>query len=150
LVAPCWTQVHRRDQLEAGRVHGPALGTRNADDAVLERLAQGFERRADELRQLVQEQDAPVRQAHLARPRVATTPDDRRHRRTVVRRPERRIADERTLGRQQPRDGVDPGYLQRLVRAERGQESRQPPREHRLAGSRRPGEQEVVAAGATD
>ena len=50
-------------------------------------------------------------------------------------------------GRQRPRDRVDARHLERLVSRQRRQDARQPPREHRLARSRRAGEQHVVPAG---
>ncbi len=50
----------------------------------------------------------------------------------------------------QPGDAVDPRHLDRLGPAHRRQDRRDPAREHRLAGSRRPLEQQVVAAGGGD
>ena len=54
---------------------GPGRPTRptardDRDEAILERLAQRFERRPLELGQLVEEQDAAMREARLARPQV--------------------------------------------------------------------------------
>ena len=48
---------------------------------------------------------------------------------------------------QRSRDGVDPRHLERLVPGQRRQDAREAPPEHRLAGSRRPGEENVVLAG---
>jgi hypothetical protein len=50
-------------------------------------------------------------------------------------------------GRQQSGHGVHGRHLERLVEGERRQQSRQPPREHGLAGAGRADEQQVVAAG---
>ena len=79
-VAPAGTrtEVHRRDELEPGREERLALRARDRDDAVLERLPQRLERRPLELRQLVEQQDAVVREARLARPRAGAAADDRR------------------------------------------------------------------------
>ena len=44
-----------------------AVGARDADPASFERLAQGFERGAVELREFVEEQDALMRERNLAR-----------------------------------------------------------------------------------
>jgi hypothetical protein len=67
----------RPDELEPGRVDGPALRSGDAHDTVLERLPQRLERGTDELGQLVQQQDASMRQAHLAGPRAPATTHDR-------------------------------------------------------------------------
>ena len=67
-----------------------------------------------------------------------------------MRRPERRVAHERPLGRQEPRDGVDPRHLERLVGAERRQQAGEAAGQHRLAGPRRAGEEQVVAAGGRE
>ena len=53
-------------------------------------------------------------------------------------------------GRKQPCDRVDARDLERLVPRERREDPRQPTREHRLPGSRRPHQQEVVRAGGGD
>ena len=71
---PAQGQIHRRDELKSGRKERLALHPCDRDDAVLERLAERLERRALELRQLVQEQDASVRETCLARPRPVPPP----------------------------------------------------------------------------
>ena len=101
---------------------------RDRDDAVLERLPQRLERRPLELGQLVEQQDAAMREARLARTRAGAAADDRGGRGAVVRRAERRRRDQRPLGRQHAGDRVDPHHLERLARLERRQDRRQPPR----------------------
>ena len=64
------TEVHRRDELEPRREDGPPADARDADDAVLERLAQRLERGPLELGELVEQQHAAMREADLARPRA--------------------------------------------------------------------------------
>ena len=81
-------QVHRRDQLEAGREERQPLDAGDRHDAVLERLAQRLERRPLELGQLVEEQHASMREARLPRTRPGAAADDRGRRRAVVRCPE--------------------------------------------------------------
>ena len=49
-----------------GKVIVPG-GARDGDAAVFERLAHHFEGRAFELRQLIEKEDAVVREAHFAR-----------------------------------------------------------------------------------
>ena len=117
------------------------------DDAVLERLPQRLEHGTRELGQLVQQQHAAVGQARLAGPRHGTTADDRRGRGAVMRRAKRRREDDRAPRRQRAGDGVDARHLERLVPRQRRQDARQPAPEHRLARSRRAGEQHVVLSG---
>ena len=71
-----------------GRLHRMA-DARDRDRAVLERLAQRLERRARELAELVEEEDAPVRQRHLAGAGRVAAADEPGGRDRVVRRPER-------------------------------------------------------------
>src|SRR5205823_8490331 len=99
-------EIHRPDELKARwKAHAPGR-TRNEDLSVFERLPQRLERRALELRQLVEEQHALVREARLAGTKLRAAADDRRRRSAVVRRTERRVADERMVGIDQPGDGV--------------------------------------------
>ena len=64
------TKVHRRHELKPRRKDRLPLDPGDADHAVLERLAQSLERRAWELRELVEKEDAAMREARLtgARP----------------------------------------------------------------------------------
>ena len=55
-------RVHRRDQLEAGRIGDMAVGARDRHPADLQRLAQRLQRGAREFGQFVKEQHAPVRE----------------------------------------------------------------------------------------
>ena len=88
------------------------------------------------------------RWARLASPGSGTgaAADDRGRGGAVVRRAKGTARDQRPLGRQHARNGVDAHHLERLPRLERRQDRRQPAPEHRLPGSRRPGEQQVVTA----
>ena len=143
-------QVHRRDELEARGKDGLAARARDRDDTVLERLAQRLQHRPVKLRQLVEEQDAPVREARLAWSRPRPAADDRRRRRRVMRRAERRLLDQRSIDREHAGDGVDPRHLERLRVPERRQDPRESSREHRLPRPRRACEEEVVPARGRD
>jgi hypothetical protein len=77
--------VHRRDEQELGRHRHRLARASDRDDAVLERLAQRFEHVATELRQLVEEQHAVVRQRHLAGANVGPAAEQARTRTGVVR-----------------------------------------------------------------
>ncbi len=140
-------QVHRSDELEARGEADAARRPSDEDLAVFERLPQRFEGRALELRQLVEQQDAVMREARLTRPQLRSAADDRRRRGAVVRRAERRVADQRVLRIDQTGDRVDPRDLERRILLQRRQDPRQATREHRLADSRRPAEEHVVPAG---
>ena len=131
----------------AGKTRPPD-DARDGDDAVLERLAERLERRPLELGQLVEQQDAAVGEARLARRGAATAADDRR--------PSTRCGAARGTAARSisaPSGASTPATewmrvtSSACVGVERRQDPRQAPREHRLAGARRAGEQQVVPAG---
>ena len=128
--------IHGRRQHEARRKGQRHRRPADRDLAVLERLAQHVEHVALEFGQLVQKQDAVVRQADFAGTRQRAAADQPRIGNGVVRRAERPGADQSVLLREQARDGVDLGGLDRFVEAHRRQDRRQPPRQHGLARSR--------------
>src|SRR5207247_4126227 len=140
-------QIHRADELKPGREPHAAGRARDDELAVLERLAQRFERRTLELRQLVEQQHSSMRQAGLAGPQSRPAADDRRCRRAVMRRAKRRVADQWMVRIDEACDRVDAGDLECLLLLERRQDPRQSPGEHRLSGARRPTEQQIVTAG---
>ncbi len=123
---------------------------RDRHHAVLERLAESFQDRAWKLGQLVEQQNAAMRERDLAGawPRSAT--DHGRSRRTMMRCSKRRHGDERALRRQKPAHGVDSGHLERLGPAERRQDSGKPPGEHGLARPGRARQEKVVVSGGRD
>src|SRR5207302_8414153 len=98
---------------ESGREDDPAGGTRDRDEAVLERLAQRLQRRALELGELVEEQHTAMRQARLAGPEVRAAADNGGGGGAVGRRATRRPRDGRPLAVHEPGDGVDPRDLER-------------------------------------
>ena len=103
-----------------------------------------------ELAQLVQEKDAAVREARLARAGARPAADDGRRRRRVVRRAKGRVLDERVAGSQHAGDGMDPRHLERLLAREPRQDPRQPACQHRLPGPGWAAEEEVVASRGGD
>src|SRR5215211_1690839 len=110
---------------------------------ILQRLAQGLERRPTELGQLVEEKHAVVCQRHLPWPRVAPTPCEPRGRYGVVRSPERPPRNERPVAL--PARAVDLGYLDALLQGERGQNTRHPACQHGLPGTGWPTHDHVVS-----
>jgi ADP-ribose pyrophosphatase len=137
-------EVHRADELEARGEHDVTADPSDLDGAVLEWLPESLEDGSRELGELVEQQHPVMGKAGLARPRPATAADDSCGRGRVVRRAERGEAHERSARGQEADDRVDARHLERLVVVERGQDPRKSAREHRLAGPRRPGEQQVV------
>ena len=93
----------------------PPSDARDADDAVLERLAERLERGPLELGELVQDEHSPVREADLSRPRPGAASDQRRDRGVVVRRAKRPGRDQRPVRTEHPGDRVDPRHLERLA-----------------------------------
>ena len=80
--------VHRGHQLEAGgHAEGPPVAG-DGHGALFERLAQHLEGRPAELRQLVEEEDAVVGEAHLAGAGPRAAADEGHLARRVVRAPE--------------------------------------------------------------
>src|SRR6476659_5920330 len=120
---------------------------RDKDLPVLDRLTQCFERGPLELGELVEQQHATMREARLARSEPRPTADDRRGRRAVVRRAERRVADQRVLRINEARDRVNARDLEGLFLLEWRQDPRQAASEHRLADARWTAEQHVVTSG---
>ena len=108
--------IHRRDQLEARREIRLARGARDGDAPGLERLAQHLEHAALELRQLVQEQHAVVRERNLARPRIAAAAHQRHAGGGVMRRAERAPLPART-SKPAAADRLDRRGLERLLLA---------------------------------
>ena len=134
----------------AGKTSAPA-DARDRDRAVLERLAQRLERRPRELRQLVEEQHAAVREGRLAGPRATQPPP-------TIAAIDAVWCGARNGGADQsgrPGGSRPATEWMRVTSSassgvERRQDAGQAAREHRLAGARRPAEQQVVAAGGGD
>ncbi len=118
---PARARVHRRDELEAGRERSSARpDPDDRDAALLERLAERLEHVPVELRQLVEEQDAVVGQGHFAGRQARAAADHARVGDRVVRRPERRPADEaghRSLRRDRVDDRGAPAPRRRAAAA---------------------------------
>lgn len=59
-------RIHRGNEGEAGGIGEGGRGAGEGDDPMFQRLAQGFEGVPAEFRQLVEEEDTMVGEAHLA------------------------------------------------------------------------------------
>ena len=136
-------RIHRAHEQRARRERGLGAGAGDGDHAVLQRLAQGLQRGPPELRKLVEEEYAMVREAHLARPRPVASTHEAHLAHRVVRGAEGASARE-APGREEACHAVDGRDLERLVGGQRRQEARQAAREHRLARAGRADHQEVV------
>ena len=120
-----------------------------ATSPVSKRLAQRIERARLELRKLVEEQHAVVRERDFARPRAQAAADQRRHRGGMMRAAERAAVGERAAF-DHAGDRRDHRHFEQLGRRERRQDRRQPRRQHRLAGAGRADHQQVMPAGGGD
>ena len=119
------TRVLGADQHEIRREGQAALRAADGDGPVFEGLPQHFQPVLPELRHLVQEEHAAVRQADLAGPRPLAADDEAGVRDGVVRGAEGPVADQRDVAGQHAGDGVDARDVQRLggghAREDRGE-----------------------------
>ena len=135
------------DEEEAGRHDGMAAGPGHTDDAFLQWFTQRVEHRGRELAELVEEQDATVSEADLARSQRGRAASDQRDDRAgVVRRPERRSGHQSTSRHGHAGRRVDHRRRQRVGPAEGRQDAGQALRQHRLARAGRSDQQQMVAA----
>ena len=138
--------VHRRHKHHRAGVGHPRRGPRDGDAVVLDGLAQHLQRLPLKFRQLIKKEHAVVRQRNLPRHRAGAAAGQARRRDGVVRRAEGAGVHNRVVGRQQPRHRIDAGGLDGLLKAELGQDGRQPLGQHALAGAGRADQQQVVPA----
>ena len=143
------TGVHRRHELEAGGQCQRPADPHDRDPAILERLTERLEDIPAEFRQLVQEQDAVVGPGDLAGRQPRSSADHPRVDDRVMRSTERA---RRTSSVNGPSPATDAMVV--ATRASASLERREQPgdrsSEHGLAGPRRTGEQQSVAAGQGD
>jgi hypothetical protein len=140
------TRVRRSDEREPGRELDGPHHPGHHDAPVLHRLAQPLDRVAAELGELVQEQDAMMRERHLTGTQEArAAAEQRRRRHRVVRRAERSFRDEPAY--QEPGHRMQLGDLERLVPRHRRQDRGEATCQHGLASAGRSHHQDVVSAG---
>ena len=147
---PARARIHRAHQHEGGGEGRGAGGARDPHRPFFEWLPQHFQDVAAELRHLVEEQHAVMRQADLARPRDRPATDQRDIADGVMRRPERPRREQSRTCRDQPRDRMHGRHLHRFVLGERRQNAGQPSRHHGLSGAGRADQERVVAARGRD
>jgi hypothetical protein len=114
--------------------------------AAFQRLTKHFQHVSAELRQLIEKQNAMMRQRHFARARNGPAPDQRLGCRRMVGRPHRPLVHQRNAIGQQSQRGVNARGFQRFASTQRRQDPRNPLGEHRLARPRRANHQQIVAA----
>jgi len=119
------TGIHGGDEDEVGGESRAAEGPADGHLAFLERLAQDLERLAIELGHLVEEEDALVGQADLARLGRAAAADQAGVADGVVRGAERPHGHQRLAGLQEAHHAVDARGLQALGGGQRRQDGRQ-------------------------
>jgi hypothetical protein len=143
-------RVHGGDQHEPC---GERDGSGRASDrhaSLFKRLTQHLEGASIELGHLVEEQHAVVRQRDLTRPRNGAATNERHIRDRVMRRAKRPLTEKADARWQCASHGMDRRALQRFVERERRQDRSQPPRHHRLSGTGRALQQEVVPTSSCD
>ncbi len=142
--------VHGGHQLEVGGEGERSLGAADGDDLVFKRLAQHLESAAAELGELVEEENAAVRQGDLAGMRPVATAHQAGVADGVVRGAEGAALEQRNAVRQRVSDGVDAGDVQRLLQGHVGQDGGQGARHERFASTRRADHQQIMSAGRGD
>src|SRR5882762_5394568 len=110
---PARARVHCGDELKTRWELRLARGACDRDEAGFERLAQRFQNIAVEFRQLIEEQDAVVRQRDLTGARQVAAADQRRRRGAVMRRAKWPLAPIRYF-EALARHRVDRGDFERL------------------------------------
>src|SRR5690606_21188598 len=95
-------RVHGGHEHEVGGERHAAVGAADRDDVVLQGLAQHLQGLLAELWQLVEEEDAPVRQANLPRAGLTSSPYEPGLRDRMVRRAEWPLVDQGHIAGQQP------------------------------------------------
>jgi hypothetical protein len=141
------TRIHGTDQHESRRERRRSGRARDDHAALLERLTEQIERVSMELEDLVEKEHSVMRETHFAGARLRPASNEGRVRRRVMGRAKRTVGDQTCAGRQQPGHRVHRSDLQRFVERQGRENARHPPRHHRLSGSRRANEQEVVTTG---
>ena len=144
------TRIHRGDEKQVARKDQGPRGPHDRNAMLLERLPDGLQDVAPELRQLVEEQHAAVREGRFAGRGAGPAPDQTRRGNPVVGCPKRRVGQETGSGRERARDRMDLRDLDRLRGRKRRKNPGKPSGEHRLSGSGRSRKQQVVAPRGAD
>ena len=110
-VVSAWAGIHCGDEHEARRKVICCGGSRYTDVPVLQRLPQDLQRLPGKLRKLVQEQNAAVRQRHLARNGMSSAAEKPDGADCVVRSPERTSCHEFSAALGDSGDGMDARHL---------------------------------------
>ena len=144
---PTRAWVHRGDDHRMRWKYGLSTRAAHRHETVFHRLPKRLECRSPKLRKLVEKEDPVMRKRELARARRVRSANDGNVACRVMRRAKRTNAHKAIVRLEQTCHRVNRGHLQRLRSLERRQDSRKPSREHRLARTRRPDEQNVVTTG---
>ena len=138
--------IHCSSQHEAGREaerHGSA---RDGDGVIFQRLPHDLEYVAREFGELVEEEQAVVREGDFAWARHDAAADEAGVGDGVVRRAEGTLRDKTLRRIEHSGDGVDLGGLESFVEGEGREDRGQTFGEHRLAGAGRTDHEDVVTA----
>ena len=133
VVIPTGTGVHGGNEHERAGERDVVTGTRNADLAVFERLAEGFERVFGVFRKFVEKEHAVVRQTDLAGLKMCTAADEGDVGNGVVGRTKRACGDEGVAASEFTGHGMDLRGLQTFGQTEGWQNRGEAFRHHALA-----------------
>ena len=142
-------RIHRRHHQRLCRHSDRACGPCDGDDPVLERFSQSIDRRPCEFRELIQQEDASVRQADLPGPRDGPPTDHRDRTAGVMRRSKGWHPETWDLGRQSG-CRTNHRHFQGGCIVERWKNPGQAASQHGLPTTRRAAEQKVVPPGGSD
>ena len=145
-----WARIHRGDQHELRRESDAAGSAGDGDFSVFDWLAHYFQCRSFEFRQLIEKQDAVVREADFARVWKCAAAEQTDIADGVMRRAERPRRDERFFAIEQPGDAVNLGRLDRFLQRHRRDDGGDAFGKHRFAGAGRTDHQDVVTASHRD
>ena len=143
--APAGAGAHGREEDEERGPRSPLAGPGKPDGALLQRLAEGTEDLRPEVREVLEDQDAPVGEIELARPPLG--PEETSRGAGRMRHPDRR---EYSLEARLPGASVHGRDLPGLLLAQGRQEAGKRADEPGLPGARGTDEQEVMSAGKRD
>ena len=139
--------IHRGDENKFGRKCHGSSRTGYGHLAILDWLAHDLERGAFEFRQFIEEEDAVVGNADLARRWVCGSTEESDIADGVVRRAEGAFGNEGVRLVEQTTNAMDLGGFDRLIQSHRRNDRGNPLSQHALAGAGRADQQEIMSTG---
>jgi hypothetical protein len=139
------TGIHCGDEHELGRERNAAGRAGYGDFAILEGLSHDLEGGAFELWQLIEKEDAVMRETDFAGLGNGGAAEQTDIGDGVMRRTERARGDERLFAAEHPGDAMDLGALDGFLERHRRHDGGDPFRQHRFAGTGRANHEHMIA-----